>query len=250
MNQQSDLTTIDNSRVLSELAPSGTLRVAINLGNPVLVQRDLDTGVLGGVAPEIARNLAARLGVELNFLPFDTPGLITDSANMDTWDVALLAIEPARQEVIDFTSPYLAIEGAYIVRTDSTVVNLAAVDQKNVRIAVGMKTAYELFLSRNIRFAELVHAPDSETAFQYFLDQNLEAAAGIRPALDKLAAEHSELRIVKEPFMTINQAMGVPKGRRAAAAYLRKFVEEIKENGFVASQLEKSGQSSSMAIRQ
>lgn len=249
MNQPSDLSTLDNSRVLSELAPSGRLRVAINLGNPVLVQRDVNTGVLGGVAPELARKLAARLGVELNFILFDTPGLVTDSADGDSWDVALLAIEPARQEVIDFTSPYLAIEGAYIVRTTSHVINLAAIDQKNVRIAVGTKTAYELFLSRNIRFAELVHAPDSETAFQYFLDQHLEAAAGIRPALDKLAAEHPELRVVKEPFMTINQAMGVPQGRRTAAAYLSRFVEELKVNGFAASQLEKSGQDSSMALR-
>ncbi|MEP7456280.1 transporter substrate-binding domain-containing protein [Phyllobacterium sp. SB3] len=177
MHPAPETEAIDIEHARAQLAPSGILKAAINLGNPILVQQDPKTGRLGGVAIELARALAARLAVKLGLVPFETPGLITDSAASGAWDVALLAIQPAREEVIDFTAPYLAIEGAYIVWNDSPYTAIDEIDRPGLRIAVGTKTAYELFLSRQIKHAELVHAPSSEMSLELFLQDRLEAAA-------------------------------------------------------------------------
>lgn len=238
----------DSHSVLSELAPSGVLRAAINLGNPILVQKDPGSGKLGGVAIELARALAVRLEVRLELIPFETPGMITDSAQSNIWDVTLLAIEPARQQVIDFSAPYLAIEGAYVVWKEAPYTRADEVDRSGVRIAVGTKTAYELFLSRHIEHAELVHAKSSEAALKLFLDERLEAVAGIRQALEGFATVHPGLRVLEERFMAINQAMGVPKDRPTAAACLDTFVNEMKTSGFVAKELENSGQDPRLAL--
>ncbi|MGH6860114.1 MAG: transporter substrate-binding domain-containing protein [Phyllobacterium sp.] len=248
MGSATDSDAMDMEQARAQLAPSGVLKAAINLGNPILVQQDLRTGELGGVAIGLARALAARLAVKLELVPFETPGLVTDSAGSGAWNVALLAVQPAREKVIDFSAPYLAIEGAYVVWNDAPYTGIDDIDRPGVRIAVGTKTAYELFLSRQIKHAELVHAPSSEASLQLFLEGRLEAAAGIRQALEAFAAGHRDLRVLEGQFMAIEQAMGVPKGRQAAASYLRSFVNEMKSAGFVADELARSGQDRGMAL--
>lgn len=228
-------------RVRGVLAPTGRLRAAINYGNIVLAQRSA-TGELGGVSVDLARELAARLDLPLDLVPFDTAGKVTASAGQDTWDVAFLAIDPVRAGDIDFTPPYVQIEGTYLVREDSPIRTIEDADREGAQIAVGRGSAYDLFLTRAIRRASLVRATTSADAVKLFVDQKLDAAAGVKQPLVLFARDTPGFRVVEGRFMSIDQAMGVPKGRPEALGYLADYVEEMKASGFVAAALERHKQ--------
>jgi polar amino acid transport system substrate-binding protein len=232
--------------VLNDLAPTGALRAAINFGNPVLAQKDPRSGEPRGISADLATELGRRLGVPVAFVPHDTAGKVADGVNAGVWDICFLANEPARATDIAFTAPYVIIEGTYLVRSDSRLKSVDDADRDGVRIAVGNKAAYDLYLSRTLKRAELVRAPSSEAAMQLFLDENLDAAAGVRQPLETFAAAHPGLRVMDGRFMAIEQAMGTPKARAAGARYLRAFVEEMKAAGFVAAGLARSGQGDAM----
>jgi polar amino acid transport system substrate-binding protein len=229
------------ANVRAELAPSGTLIAGINYGNPVIVQKDPAGGPPQGVGPELARELARRLGVPIRYVTYDTAGKLADAAKEKAWDVGFLAIDPQRATDITFTAPYVQIEGTYLVRRDSPLKSIADVDKKGVRIAVGNKTAYDLFLTRNVKEAELVRAPTSLAAIDQFMKDKLDAAAGVKQPLVWAAEKNPGLRVIDGNFMVIRQAAGVPRGREAAARYFNDFIEEMKASGFVARALEKSG---------
>ena len=228
--------------VLKDLAPDGKLRAAINFGNIVLAQKDPSTGEPRGVSADLARELGRRLGVSVEFVTYDTAGKVSDAVGTGAWTICFLANEPARAAEIAFTAPYVVIEGTYLVRSDSPLRRVADVDRAGVRVAVGHKTAYDLYLTRTVKHAELVRAPDSAAALDMFLKDRLDAAAGVRQPLVRFAQSHPDLRVMDERFMAIEQAMGVPKDRQAGARYLRGFVEEMKASGFVAAGLRQSGQ--------
>jgi polar amino acid transport system substrate-binding protein len=230
------------AEVRNALAPSGTLRAAINFGNPVLAQKDPATQDARGASVDIARELASRLGVPLALVTFDAAGKVFEALKGGAWDVAFLAIDPKRAAEIDFTAPYVIIEGSYMVRADSPLRAIEDVDRAGVRIAVGNGSAYELYLSRTIRHAELVRAATGALSIEQFLRDGLEAAAGVKSPLVRYAQAHEGLRVMDGRFMAIEQAMGTPKGRDAGATYLRGFVEELKASGFVADALARSGQ--------
>ena len=226
--------------LLAEMAPTGVLRVGINLGDPVIAQKG-DGGEPKGVGPALGREVARRLGVPVSYTTYDTAGKLADAVKAGAWDVAFLAIDPARAEDIDFTAAYVHIEGTYLVRGDAPYRAVAELDREGIRIAVGLKTAYDLYLSREIRHATLVRGPSSPAAIEQFVADELEAAAGVRQPLEKYAAAHPGLRVLSESFMVIRQASGVPKGRALARAYLADFIEEAKRSGFVAKALAESG---------
>jgi polar amino acid transport system substrate-binding protein len=223
--------------VLKELAPTGTLRASINLGNIVLAQGTPDNP--GGVTPALAREVAKRLGVPCKLTCFDAAGKAFEAMKAGQIDIVFLAIEPVRAAEIEFTAPYVIIEGCYVVPKDSALKTPADVDKPGTRIGVNVNSAYDLFLTRSLKNATLVR---SEDGAQTFVDQKLEAAGGVKQALVKFLAGHPELRLIDERFMEIRQAMGCAKGKLAGATYLRSFVEEMKASGFVANELKKSGQ--------
>jgi polar amino acid transport system substrate-binding protein len=231
-----------SSTVIKDLAPNGRLRAAINFGNPVLAQKDPQTGEPRGVSAELARELARRLGVPIDFMAFDSAGKVFDAVKNNGWDVAFLAIDPVRSEGITFTAPYVVIEGTYLVPAASSLHMIEDVDKSGIRIAVGKGSAYDLYLTRAIKHAELVRAPSSAEALDLFLKDHLEAAAGVKQPLVAFAEARPNLRLIPGRFMAINQAVGTPKGRDAGAHYLRAFVEEMKSSGFVAKALAASGQ--------
>jgi polar amino acid transport system substrate-binding protein len=228
---------------VKELSPTGKLRAAINFGNPVLVQKD-GNGEAQGVSPELARELARRAGVPLELVPYDSAGKVFDALKTGVWDVAFLAIEPVRSAEIDFTAPYVLIEGTYMVPKDSPLKVIADVDRPGVRIAVGRGSAYDLYLTRSIKHAELVraHTGGGAAAIDIFLADKLEVAAGVKQPLVAYARTDPNVRVMDGRFMEIQQAMGTPKGRDAAARELRAFVEEMKASGFVADALKRSNQ--------
>ena len=230
------------AEVVKEFAPSGVLRAGINLGNPVIAQRDPAGGDPQGVGAALARELAKRLGLGVTFTTYETAGKLADAVKEGAWDVGFLAIDPARAADIDFSDAYVHIEGTYLVRDDSPLKTVADVDRKGVRIAVGLKTAYDLYLTREIRQAELVRSESSKAALHQFFSEPLDAVAGVRQPLEGAAANHVGYRVMPESFMVIRQASGVPKGRGHAARYLCDFIEEMKATGFVARALRESGQ--------
>jgi len=230
------------SDVVTELAPAGRLRAAINFGNIVLAQNDAATGEPRGVSVELARELARRLGVPLELVTFDAAGKVFDALAAGAWDIAFLAIDPVRAAGIDFTAPYVVIEGTYLVPPDSPLRTIADVDRRGVRVAVARGSAYDLYLSRALKNAELVREPNGPEALDMFVRDKLEAAAGVKQAIVAFAAAHPDLRVLDGRFMSIEQAMATPKGRPAGARYLRRFIEELKASGFVAKALAASGQ--------
>ena len=218
------------------LAPGGRLRAAINTGNVVLAGRHV-SGELVGVSVDLARELAGQLGLPLDLVPFDTAGKVTATAGSDVWDVAFLAIDPVRAKEISFTPPYVVIEGTYLVPEGSPLRTVADVDRDGVRVAVGRGSAYDLFLTRAVRHAVLVGAETSEAAIRLFVEDRLEAVAGVRQALVRFAEGTSGYRVIPGRFTAIEQAMGLPRARDAASATLRGFVEGMKASGFVAAAL-------------
>jgi polar amino acid transport system substrate-binding protein len=228
--------------IRSELAPTGTLRAAINFGNPVLAQKDPATGEPRGVSVDLARELGRRLNVPVELVTYDAAGKVFDALKSGAWDIAFLAIDPARASEISFTAPYVIIEGTYMVPADSPLRTIGDVDRDGVRVAVGNKSAYDLYLTRTLKRAQIVRAPSSPAAIEIFLTDKLEAAAGVKQPLLQFAKTNPKMRVMDGRFMVIEQAMGTPKGRETGARYLREFVEEMKASGFVATRLEKSGQ--------
>jgi polar amino acid transport system substrate-binding protein len=224
------------------LAPTGTLRVGINLGNSVLAQSGPVGGEPRGIAPELGRELARRAGLRVRFATFASAGQMADAVKQDAWDVAFLAVDPARATDIAFSAPYVHVEGTYLVKRKSPIRSIADADREGVRIAVGLKTAYDLFLSRTLKHAQLVRAPTSQGALDLFVAEQLDAAAGVRQPLVAAARKNPDLRVLEESFMVIRQAAGVPRGRQAAAIHVAAFIEEAKKSGLVERLLKESGQ--------
>ena len=227
--------------VRAEMAPGGVLRASVNYGNVVIVQRDPAGGAPRGVGAELARELARRLGARIEYVEFDTAGKIAEAVKQGKVDVAFLAADPQRANEIAFSAPYVQIEGSYMVPKESALKRIEDFDRKGVRIAVGDKTAYDLYLTRAIKNAELVRAPTSIAAVDAFRERKLESVAGVKNFLAGIAAKEPQYRVIDGNFMVIGQASGVPKHREASAKYLRDFIEEMKASGFVAKALKDSG---------
>src|SRR5262245_17682917 len=225
--------------VVKELAPTGKLRAAINLGNAVLAQKDPATGLPKGVTPDLSRELARRAGVPVELVTFEAAGKVFEALKAGAVDVVFIAIEPARATDVDFTAAYVLIEGGYMVLKDSPLKSVDEVDRKGIRIAVGLNSAYDLFLTRTIKNAEVVRARvgGGEAMIELFFEQKLDVTAGVKPVLVTYAKTDPKVRVMDGRFMVIEQAMGVPKGRAAAARYVRDFVEDVKASGFVAEAL-------------
>lgn len=235
-----------SSKLKSEFAPTGRLRVAINYGNAVLAQHDPATGKLSGVSVDIAKELGHRLGLPLTLVPFDEAGKVTAVATSNVWDVAFLARDPLRAREITFTAAYLIIDGSYLVHTSSPITRTDQVDQEGVKIYVAKGSAYDLFLSRVIKHAQLIRAGDTPEAIALFKSDNLGVLAGVKQAVQQVVATDSGLRLLSQPYMEIDQAMGVPAGRPLAAAYLRNFVENLKASGEIAKVLARNGQANAI----
>jgi len=227
--------------VVQAFAPTGTLRASINLGNPILAGRN-SAGEPTGVSVDLARALAQRLNVALELVVWDTAGKSVDCVATDQADIGFFAIDPKRGADIRFTDAYVLIEGAYLVRTDSPLQDAASVDAPVNRVMVAAGSAYDLFLTRELKHAQIVRTATSAAVVDAFLEQNVEVAAGIKPMLADHARSRPNLRLLPESFMVIRQAMGLPKSRgEAPATALTDFVEEMKTSGFVAQALQHHG---------
>jgi polar amino acid transport system substrate-binding protein len=225
----------------SELAPTGILRVGLNHGNFLLVTPKSSATDPRGVASDLARELARRLGVGVEFSKFDTAGALGDAVRTGGWDVAFLGAEPQRATEIAFTAAYLEIPATYLVPAGSSIRSIADVDREGIRIAVAEKSAYELWLSRNIKHAKLMLTKGIDASLDLFLTQKLEVLSGLRPRLLMDVAKLPGARVLDGQFAAVQQAIGTPKAREAGATYLRAFVEDVKASGFVADAIARNG---------
>ncbi|MEO7056212.1 MAG: transporter substrate-binding domain-containing protein [Caldimonas sp.] len=235
------MSTAPSPAVAAAFAPGGVLRASINLGNPILAGRDAG-GAPSGVSVDLAGALATRLGARLELLAFDTAAESVESVRRGAADVGFFAIDPLRGEGIRFSAAYVLIEGAYLVRDDSSLIDNSEVDRTGTRVMVGRGSAYDLYLSRALKAAEIVRASSSPAVVATFLAENVEVAAGVRQQLEADASRLGGLRLLPGRFMVIEQAMGVPRDRGGDVAQaLSLFVEWAKRSGFVADALQRHG---------
>ncbi len=218
----------------SEFAPSGKLRVGLNMSNFLLTRTDTASGQPRGVAHDLAQELGRRLGLAVELCPYPNPGALADAANKGVWDVGFLGAEPLRANEIDFTAAYVEIDSTYLVPSGSALKEIGEVDRKGIRIIVPEKAAYELYLSRTIKNAELVKDKGGDLCFKRFVDEKFDALAGLRPRLITDQTKLPGSRILEGSFTAVQQAAGMPKGRAAASKYLSAFIEDVKASGLVA----------------
>ena len=235
-------------KIIEDLAPTGVLRAAINLSNFLLVTGRNDEGKPAGVSPDMAQEVARRLGVKLKMIEYKTPGEIADDAGNNAWDIANIGAEPQRAEKINFTSAYCEIQATYLVPVDSTLESINQVDRPGIRIAVSARSAYDLWLDRNIREAELVRAQGLDASYELFVSKKLDALAGLRPKLMQEMEKLEGARILPGQFTAVQQSIGCNKNRKSGAAFLREFVEEANASGLVAKLIEKHGVTGRLSV--
>ncbi len=227
--------------LLQRIAPTGTLRASINLGNPILANQDA-SGQPFGVSIDLARGLAEQLGLPIELVVFDEAARSVEAVAQERADMGFFAVDPLRGEHIAFTAPYVLIEGSYLVRQDSVLQSNEEVDQPGRRVMVGKGSAYDLFLTRELKHAEIARVATSKAVVDSFVEQGVDVAAGVRQQLEADAQRLPGLRLLPGRFMVIQQAMGLAKSRGPdAAALLAKYVEAMKASGFVAEALQRHG---------
>lgn len=233
--------TEPTAAVRADLAPTGKLRAGINYGDFILVRKDPASGESRGVSIDLTRELARGLGVPVEIVAYDTIIAQVDAAKTGAWDIAFLGSDPARESVMSFTAAYMEIEATYLVPANSPLRAATDVDREGVRIAAPARANYELFLSRNLKKAKLVSAPNADAAFDLLVSGKVEAYAGLTQALIGLVDKLPGSRIVDGRFMAVQQLIAVPRGRDAGLSYLRGFVEDAKASGLVARAIESTG---------
>lgn len=234
--------------IVAELAPHGVLRAGINMSNFLLVTGRTPSGDPDGVSPDMARAIAAKLGVPVKLVPFPKPGELADAVDDDVWDIGNIGAEPARAEKIAFTAAYSEIEATYLVPAGSPITTIAEVDQPGKRIVVTARSAYDLWLERNIKHAQLLRVENQAAAIDKLMSEKLDALAGLRPGLINDIAKLPGSRMLDGQFTAVQQAVGTPRKNAAGAAFLRAFVEEAKASGLVGSLIAKHGVTGRLSV--
>ena len=233
----------------SELAPTGKLRAGMNLGNALFTTKDSVTGELRGVSVDLMRELASRLGVPVVFVVHAEPGDVADAVDNGTWDVAILAIVQARAETIAFSPAITEIEATYVVHKDSVLRSVGQVDAYGIRISAPEKAGYELYLTQTLRNATLIRTKGFTASIDLFKDRRADALAGLKPDLLNSMDKMPEARMLEGTFMTVNHGLGTRRAQRAAADYLKAFIEEMNACGFVARSIERHGVQGLSAVK-
>jgi polar amino acid transport system substrate-binding protein len=224
-----------------EIAPSGTLRVGLNYQNFLLINGDGPDGQPRGIAPDLGRELGKRLGLPIQWVKFDAAGKLFDGVKGGACDVGFLGAEPQRANEIDFTEAYLEIPVTFLVPPGSPIKSISDVDRKGVRVVVSERSAYDLYLSRNLKQATLVRVQGIPASYDAFVAQKYEALGGLKPRLVEDQAKLPSSRILDGQITGVQQAIAAPKGREAAAKYLREFAADIKKSGLVAKAIADNG---------
>lgn len=226
---------------VADLVRTGKLRAGIGVVAPHWAVKDPATGELRGVAVDIARALAKRLGTELVVVEYPSPPRVLDGLKDSAWDVGFLGVDPSRAVVVDFSSPYLQIDATYLVPAGSSIRNVADADHPGVRIAVSDKSVEDIVLSGMLRRAELRRVKTVGAGFELLQVGNADVLATPRPTAVRFSAQKPGFRVLDDRFHATFGAMAVPKGQTGLLAYLNEFVEEAKASGLVQGAIEHAG---------
>ena len=237
-----------DKEIQTELSSNGILRAAINMSNFLLVTDKTKEGTPIGVSPDMAKELANKLDLQLKLIPYDTPGEIADDAENDNWDICNIGAEPQRAEKINFSAAYAEIQATYLIPPNSKLQNISEVDKTGNKIAVSSRTAYALWLERNIHNAKLIQVEGVGNSFDVFLNENLDALAGLRPALVDDVKKIPGAKILEGQFMSVQQAIGTSNKNIKSSIYIAKFVEEMKKNGFVQKLIDKHNVNGKLSV--
>tara|TARA_B100001123_G_scaffold76_1_gene142 strand:- start:255 stop:983 length:729 start_codon:yes stop_codon:yes gene_type:complete len=237
-----------DKEIQTELSSNGVLRAAINMSNFLLVTDKTKEGTPIGVSPDMAKELANKLDLQLKLIPYDTPGEIADDAENDNWDICNIGAEPQRAEKINFSAAYAEIQATYLIPPNSKLQNISEVDIAGNKIAVASRTAYGLWLERNIHNAELIQVEGVGNSFDVFLNKNLDALAGLRPALTDDVKKIPGSKILEGQFMSVQQAIGTSNKNIKSSIYIAKFVEEMKKNGYVQKLIDKHNVNGKLSV--
>ena len=237
-----------DKEIQTELSSNGVLRAAINMSNFLLVTDKTKEGTPIGVSPDMAKELANKLDLQLKLIPYDTPGEIADDAENDNWDICNIGAEPQRAEKINFSAAYAEIQATYLIPPNSKLQNISEVDITGNKIAVASRTAYGLWLERNIHNAELIQVEGVGNSFDVFLNKNLDALAGLRPALTDDVKKIPGAKILEGQFMSVQQAIGTSNKNIKSSIYIAKFVEEMKKNGYVQKLIDKHNVNGKLSV--
>jgi polar amino acid transport system substrate-binding protein len=224
-----------------ELAPSGKLRIGLNYSNFLIVLGDDAKGEPRGIAPDLGRELAKRAGLAFEFVKFDAAGKLFDAVKAGQVDIGFLGNEPQRASEVDFSPPYLEIPVTFLVPAGSPIRQIADIDREGVRVAVSERSAYDLWLTRNLKKAKLLRAKGIPASYELFMAQKLEALGGLKPKLVEEQARTPGSRVLDGQITGVQQSIGTPKGRPAAADYVRKFAEDVRKSGLAAQIIERHG---------
>jgi polar amino acid transport system substrate-binding protein len=224
----------------AELAPGGKLRVGLNYQNFLLVLKDAPDGSPAGIAPDLAREIGKRTGLQVDFVRYQGAGKLADAVKAGAWDIAFLGAEPQRANEIAFSSAYLEIPVTFLVPKGSAIKSIQEVDRTGIRVSVSEKSAYDLYLTRTLKHAQIVRAQGIDASYKLFVDQKLEVLAGLKPRLVSDCEQLPGSRVLDGQITGVQQSIGAPKAREKAARYLREFVEEAKASGLVARIIEKN----------
>jgi len=237
-----------SSEAKAQLTKNGVLRAAINLANNLLVKGEAANGDPEGVAPDMARAIAEALGAKVSYVTYQSPGLLADGAAEEAWDIGLIAAEPSRAETIAFTAAYAEIEATYLVPTGSPIGSVEEVDRDGVKILVSGRSAYDLYLTRSLKHAELTRGQGTDATFELFTCGGFDALAGLRPSLLSLEMKLDGSRVLDGYFTSVQQAIGTPKSNDAGAQFLSEFAEGSKANRFVDLLIEKYGLTGRLSV--
>ena len=237
-----------NELIRDELAPNGVLRAAINLSNFLLVSGKLPDGTPDGISPDMAKQVAAKIGVPVKLITYDRPGLVADAAAHNKWDIGNIAAELKRAEIIDFSTPYVVIDANFLTQKSSHLNCNSDINSSGVRIVVSERSAYDLWLTENFKNAEIIRANSIQDSHDIFLRGGVDVLASLKPKLLEEIVLNNDLRMIEIPFTSINQSIGVKKHSPNAIAFLNDLIEELVENGFISTSLKKHGVDQKLSI--
>ena len=237
-----------NDTISKILAPTGVLRVGLNMSNFLLVNSKDLNGLPDGVSPEIGKKLAKELNLECKLVEFEKPGLLADAVNNNEWDVGNIAYEKERGKTIDFSIPYVNIDANFVFRKKNNFTNNDEINSSNIKIAVVERSAYDLWLTENFKNAKLIKVSTIDKSHKLFRDGDVDVLAGLKPKLKEEVRLNEDLEIISEPFTYIKQSIGIKKGNPEIIVFLNKFISNLIEKGFIETLLKKHNVQDKLSI--
>ena len=234
--------------ISKKIAPTGELRVGLNMSNFLLINSKGLNGLPDGVSPDIGKKLAEELNVSCKLVQFERPGLLADAVNDDRWDIGNIAYEKERSKTIDFSDPYVNIDANFIFRNKYSFKSNEEINSSGIKIAVVERSAYDLWLSDNFKNAELIKVKTIDGSHKIFREGSVDVLAGLKPKLMEELKTNNDFKIISNPFTYIKQSIGIKKGNPEILEFLNVFISKIIKEGYVESLLKKHNVQNKLSV--